>query len=108
MCSTFSYLMVVFTAGSIHWIHDGKVEIPSTMPAPVLFTFQKQQLSVTVCNVSARLGEVRVFANLHYVCRGAARDSEPEDCSLYCSSHDGGPRKELLGDVIYTFVLLFY
>jgi len=33
-------------------------------------------------NVSARLEEVHAFANLHQVCRGAARDSEPEDCSL--------------------------
>ena len=39
MCSTFSYLMVVFTAGSIHWIHDGKVEIPSTSTCP--FDFSK-------------------------------------------------------------------
>jgi len=115
MCSTSSNLMVVFTAGSMHWIHDGKVETVYQHLSFWLFKnshFQSwsgisNRAIFKACNVSARLGLVRTFANLHHVCHGAARDSEPEDCLLYCSSRDGSPRKELLGDVIYTFVLLF-
>jgi len=38
--------------------------------------------------MSAMLGEVPAFGNIHQICHGSAQVYEPEDYSLYLSSHN--------------------
>jgi len=61
---------------------------------------RSNQAAFKACTVSARLVEgPALLINLHQVCPGAAWDSELGDYLLYWTSHNGGPRRELLEDV---------
>jgi len=64
------------------------------LPATFLFDFSSSshfhswsgvsdQAVVKICNVSAVLGEVRAFGNLHQVCHGAPQDIELKAYSLH-------------------------
>ena len=60
------------------------------------------QATFKACNLSVRLEEVPAFSSLYQACHRAARDSKPEDYSLYWSISWWRPKE---GDVVLLFVL---